>query len=99
MKRDCTKICDFLQNTLLSNVSKTSILPASTTNFRERSCGWRSLNEYGRPASIADVSWLSRSQSEVAARGSSMMVSIKSHHRNVANSFANMRRPENLMPW
>ncbi|VDO40953.1 unnamed protein product, partial [Onchocerca flexuosa] len=37
-------------------------------NHRERSCGWRSLNDYERPSSVADVTWLSRSRSEVTSR-------------------------------
>lgn len=54
---------------------------ADSINYRERSCGWRSLNEYERPASIADIAWLSRSRSEMASRERSMMVSYASLFR------------------
>ncbi|VDK29040.1 unnamed protein product [Gongylonema pulchrum] len=43
-------------------------------NFRERSCGGKSLNEYKRPASIADVPWMARSRSEVFSRAPNMLV-------------------------
>lgn len=63
---------------------------ADSINYRERSCGWRSLNEYERPASIADIAWLSRSRSEMASRERSMMVSYASlfpFKKNTISSF------------
>ncbi|KAM3723879.1 SH2B adapter protein [Dirofilaria immitis] len=51
-------------NVILPNVLSNRTT-ADNVSYRERSCGWRSLNEYERPASVADITWLSRSRSEV----------------------------------
>ncbi|EJW70124.1 hypothetical protein WUBG_18966, partial [Wuchereria bancrofti] len=54
------------------NVSSSRTVP-DNVNYRERPCDWRSLNEYERPASIADITWLSRSRSEMVSQERSVL--------------------------
>ncbi|KAK6101258.1 SH2 domain family protein [Brugia pahangi] len=57
---------------LQANVSSSRTAP-DNVNYRERPCDWRSLNEYERPASIADITWLSRSRSEMVSQADSLI--------------------------
>ncbi|VDN89609.1 unnamed protein product [Brugia pahangi] len=58
--------------THFKNVSSSRTAP-DNVNYRERPCDWRSLNEYERPASIADITWLSRSRSEMVSQADSLI--------------------------
>ncbi|EFO27529.2 hypothetical protein LOAG_00959 [Loa loa] len=69
-------VTTFLQANVLSNRTA-----ADSVNYRDRSRGWRSLNEYERPASIADITWLSRSRSEMASRERSILVDSMTQHQ------------------
>ncbi|VDM20793.1 unnamed protein product [Wuchereria bancrofti] len=68
------------------NVSSSRTVP-DNVNYRERPCDWRSLNEYERPASIADITWLSRSRSEMVSQERSVLAdSIIQHQSAPSNS-------------
>uniref|UniRef100_A0A915PC74 SH2 domain-containing protein n=1 Tax=Setaria digitata TaxID=48799 RepID=A0A915PC74_9BILA len=70
---------------LQTNISSNRTANDSVT-YRDRSYDWRSLNEYERPASIADIAWLSRSRSEVASRGRSMLVDSMIQHQPASSN-------------
>lgn len=76
----------FLQSNALLNQ------PSDNVSYRERPCGWSSLYEHGRPASIADVAWMTRSKSEVFSRGSNMSVGPIIQHQPMAAAPSNPPR-------
>ncbi|VDN04176.1 unnamed protein product [Thelazia callipaeda] len=61
------------------------VAQSNNVNYRDRSCDWRSLNEYERPASIAEISWMSRSRSEVASRGCSMVAESMNQQQSASS--------------
>ncbi|CAG9535882.1 unnamed protein product [Cercopithifilaria johnstoni] len=72
-------------NVILPNVSSNHTT-ADNVSYRDRSCDWRSLNEYERPASIADITWLSRSRSEMASRGRNMLADSMIQHQPASSN-------------
>uniref|UniRef100_A0A0R3RXU3 SH2B adapter protein 2 n=1 Tax=Elaeophora elaphi TaxID=1147741 RepID=A0A0R3RXU3_9BILA len=72
--------------TFLPTNASSNRTTADNVSYRERSCDWRSLNEYERPASIADITWLSRSRSEMASKGRSMLVDSTVQHQPASSN-------------